>query len=345
MFTGIGLRDLAGLCHRLSTALEAGMDIRQTFHREASGRSSAALRRRFEQMAQRINLGHGISEAVGSTGTFFPPLFREMVAVGEETGKLAEVLRQLAEHYDHQIRVRRIFLAAITWPMLQLIAAVMIVGLVIWIMGFVASMNGGQAIDILGIGLVGTRGVQIYFLLIAAIVLGGIGLYQAIRRGVAGTAALQSALLRVPVIGHAMTTLALAQLAWTLHLTLAAGMGLRQAIPLALNSTRNAHFTQLSGPIVTDVMSGREICEALARTRAFPAEFLDRLEVGERSGRLPESMEILSRQYRDEANRAIAALAMVAGFVVWGLVALLIITIILRIAMFIVGIYDEALSW
>jgi len=345
MFNSIGLRDLAELCRRLSISLEAGLDVRRTLEREAAGRASPALRRRLQELADMTAAGRTISEGLERTGNFFPPLFREMVELGEETGKLGEVLRQLSEHYEHQLLVRRTFLASITWPMLQLTAAVCVIGLVIWIMGMVSSFHGGEAVDILGFGLVGNQGLVIYFLFLLAVVAGAFAIYQAFRRGYAALAPLQTAILRIPMVGGALMTLALARLAWTLQLTLGAGMDLKRAIPLSLRSSRTLHFSQHGEAIVMDISRGHEIHEALANSGAFPNDFLEHLQVGEHSGRLPESMEILSRQYQDEANRAIATLAMVAGFAVWAMVALLIIAIILRIAMFIGGVYNEALSW
>jgi hypothetical protein len=75
---------------------------------------------------------------------------------------------------------------------------------------------------------------------------------------------------------------------------------------------------------------GREIYEALSDTGVFPREFLDTLEVGERAGRLPESMAILSRQYQEQARRSMATLTVLAGFGVWAMVAALIILMIFR---------------
>ena len=66
----------------------------------------------------------------------------------------------------------------------------------------------------------------------------------------------------------------------------------------------------------------------------FPREFLDACDVGERSGRLPETLNHLSRQYEEKARHRMAAVAVVAGFAVWGLVAMFIIAMIFRIFSF-----------
>jgi hypothetical protein len=86
-FSRIGHRELAGLCRRLSTALEAGIDARRVWAREAAGRSSSALRSRLERISAAIAAGSSVSDALETTGEYFPLLFREMVSVGEETGQ------------------------------------------------------------------------------------------------------------------------------------------------------------------------------------------------------------------------------------------------------------------
>jgi type IV pilus assembly protein PilC len=145
-------------------------------------------------------------------------------------------------------------------------------------------------------------------------------------------------------VGAPVQTLALARLAWSLHLTGETGMSLLRALPLSLRSTHNAHYTDHTDGILRSVRAGNEISEALAETGAFPRDFLDTLEVGEQSGRLPETMAHLSAQYQEQAQRALAVLTVLLGFAVWGLVALILILLIFRVAMFYVNIITNAAS-
>lgn len=325
--------ELAALCRRWGIALEAGIDLRRLLAREGSASGRRGLGRRLQQISGDVAAGHGLTDAIERTGDFFPPLFRELVHVGEETGKTAEVFRQLAEHYDHQIKLRRMFLAALTWPAIQLFAAVMIVGLLIWLLGMLPTQAGQKPLDILGLGLIGNRGVLIYFSIVGAIVAVAWALIFAVRRGVFWTAPLQRAILLVPAVGPSLRTLALSRLAWSLHLTLDTGMDLARAFKLSLNSTHNDHFIRHCPQIVQAIGSGHEVTEALAQTHAYPIDFLDAVDTGERSGRLPETLGILSRQYQEKAQQALGVLTMVAGFLVWAMVALLIVMIIVRIFM------------
>jgi len=341
-FFRVGQGQLAALCRRLGTSLEAGIDIRRTFERESGGRLPTRLKERLRQISDSVSAGRSLGYAVEQTGEYFPPLFREMLDVGEETGKLAEIFIHLADHYDEQVRLRRVFLSAIAWPLTQFAMALGVIGLLILVMGMLPPLERGRRTDLLGLGLIGPSGLVIYVVFLGVVAVAGFGFYLAVRRGVFWTKPLQKAVLLVPVLGSSLQTLALSRLAWSLHLTMETSMDLGRALLLSLRSTRNARYTDDGERIVTAIVGGQGICEALEATGAYPREFLDTVEVGEQSGRLPESMAILSRQYQDRARRALATLTMLAGFAVWAVVAAIIIVMIFRLAFFYIGTIEDA---
>ena len=94
--------------------------------------------------------------------------------------------------------MQRSFLKAITWPMIELAFSIFIIGAMIWVLGVIAQRNNGQPIDILGFGLVGTRGLVIYINFLIAVGLCVTGLVIAVRRGVLWTRPLQRVVYRVP---------------------------------------------------------------------------------------------------------------------------------------------------
>jgi type IV pilus assembly protein PilC len=153
-------------------------------------------------------------------------------------------------------------------------------------------------------------------------------------RGAAWTKPVQSFALHLPMVGKSLRTIALARLAWTLQLTMNSAMEIRQALRLALESSGNDHFASRADQVCNAIAAGKEIHEALRATRAFPEDFLDAVEVAEHSGSLVESLERLSRQYEEQSQAATTVLATVAGFLVWALVATIIVVAIFRIAWF-----------
>jgi type IV pilus assembly protein PilC len=339
----ITTKELAGLCRRLATSLVAGLDIRSVWNREAGSAARRATRARFRIVSRAVADGESLAEALAATGDFFPPLFRELAVVGDEAGRLGEVFAQLADHYQAQLKRQRIFLAAIAWPMVQLVAAICVVGFLIWIMG-VLPTRGGTPIDILGFGLVGNSGLATYAAFLSGVGIVLVLIIRAVQRGLVWTRPIQRAALRVPVLGKALETLLLGRMAWSLHLTLNTAMDVRRAVRLSLQSTHNARYTDQIPAVEASISAGMSLFDTLARTECFPADFLETLHVGEQSGKLVESMAHLSRQYQDRAAVALGVLTMLAGFAVWCMVAAVIIALIVRLFMFYVGTINEALK-
>jgi len=328
----ISLRQLAQLCRRLAIAYQAGLDARSIWAKETQ-RARGALQRRLKITSQSIAAGESLSEAFSATGNFFPPLFSELVAVAEQTGKFDTVFTQLAEHYHQQLQFRRQFLASITWPLIQLAIALGVIGLLIWIMGFLRTKDG-TPIDLLGWGLYGNTGLAIYLGILAGIGLLIAGFFHAARRGMFWIRPVQRLALRLPGLGGALQKILLARLAWTLSLALDAGMEIRRAVRLSLRSTNHATFLDSLENIDRDLEQGHSLHEAFTETRCFPRDFLDVVAVGEESGRLVESLALQTRQYREQAQSATATLTMLASVAVWALIAVFIIIMIFQLAPF-----------
>ena len=329
----VSTKALAGLCHRVGISLEAGVDARRAWAREAQS-ARGPLARRLTAVSKAIDRGCSLAEALSATGDFFPPIFREMVEVGEQTGRLDSVLLQLADHYELRCRMRRNFLSAISWPLVQLAMALGVIGFLIWIAAMLP-------VDILGIGLRGTSGLKIYLTFLAAV---GVVLWlliRAARRGLVWIRPIQRAVLRLPIIGRPLQTMALARLAWSMHLTMSTGMDVRRALKQSLRSTQNARYTDQIPTIDAEIVAGNSIHETFVVAGGYPADFLDTLAVGEQSGKVVESMGRLAGQYQERARMAMMLLAGAAGWAVWALVAAFIIVLIFRIALFYIGILTD----
>ena len=335
----IGLKPLAALCRRLATSLSAAVDVRTVWAREASAAHGAG-RRRFFDVSQEVAAGTAIADALKKTGNYFPEFFRELVKVGEETGHLPEVCRQLAEHYEHQVRLRRMLLASLTWPLIELTLALTVVGVVIWVMGL--SMFKKNNIDILGFGLTGTSGLLTYLSFLAMVAFAGYMAYRAAVRGALWVGPVQRAIMRVPRLGRALETMAMARLSWTMHVTLNSGMELRRALRMSLKSTQNVLYTQHIDGVLRAIRDGQEIHETFKATGVFPVDFLDAVQVGEESGQLVESMAHVSAHYQDEARLAMNTITILFGLAVTALIAGVIIFLIFTIFSFYVGVLNDA---
>lgn len=327
--TGFTVKQLSELCYRVATSLEAGIDIRRIWRSEAD-RATGRTQKVFTAVADSVESGETISAALTPWKGFFPRLFVAMVNVGEATGTLGEVLRRLSQHYDHRTQVARKFRSQIAWPLLQLFAALTVVGLMILIGGVIETAPG-KPLDLLGFGLTGMSGLVTYAGLLGAIVIGALLLKGYLDRRPYVRAAWIEFWTNQPVIGPCLKKISLARIAWGLHLTLNVDMDLRRVAPIVLNISGNRYYAKHGAGVADEIGNGNPLSVAFAKTEVFPREFLDALAVAEESGQLVESMQRLSRQYEEEAESAMTTLsAVLAGFI-WAGVATMIVILIFRI--------------
>lgn len=331
----IRLKPLAQLCHRLAMATNAGLEDRRIWRDEAE-RGSSAQRRVAGLIRDSLAHGNSLAEALPATGNYFPPLFCSLVEVGEKTGRLGHTYQQLSNHYEKTLAARRAFLGRLAWPAMQLGLALFVIGLLIWIMGIlpVNNTNAGPQVDMLGFGWIGTSGLIKYLNLLVLIAIVGLLCFEALRRGIGWTRSLQRAAMKIPVIGGALKTLAVARLTWALQLVLDSSMDLRRALPLALDSSGNDYYARHGPAVARRIEQGQDIHTSLKATGTLPTDLLDHIAVGEQSGRLVETMEQQSKEYQERAGLAIAILAQIAGYAVWLLVAFFIIAMIFRLFSF-----------
>ncbi len=133
------------------------------------------------------------------------------------------------------------------------------------------------------------------------------------------------------MVGAALKTLALARFTWALQLLFDTPMDLRKALPLALDATANDFYSRHGPEVASAITRGMTITGALAATGAFPSDLLDAIAVGEQAGSLVETMRRQAEDYQQRAATAMSLLAQMLGYVVWALVATLIIVLIFRI--------------
>jgi type IV pilus assembly protein PilC len=333
---------LATFCRSLATMLHSGVSILKAFQ-VAGGKSHyPRLKQISANIVDDLRKGSEVSTAMSEQNGAFPTLMIDMVRVADQTGTLPEVLNALADHYDNLVRLRRTFLGAITFPIIQLLAAIFIVAFLIWILGMIASTNGGQPFDVIGLGLTGTSGALVWLGGCFGTAIAGTFAYFFLVRGLQGRAFVHSLLLKIPVIGGCLRSFALARFSWAFALTQQAGMSINPSLESSLKATGNGAFTAATPMVTAMISAGEDLSYALHETHLFPQDYLELVRVGEATGTVPETLERLSPQLEDQARRSLSALSAVLAWLIWGMVATLIIFFIFRIALMYIGLLNNA---
>ncbi|QDS91068.1 Type II secretion system protein F [Rosistilla ulvae] len=324
----------ARFCRRMATGFHAGVDLLKLCQRE-SQHGSPKHKAAMEAVAAQLRDGTPMARAMidVADGKYFPPLMIQMVHIGETTGRLERTLKELADHYDHRLAMQRMFLMGIAWPMLQLIGGIAVIGLAILITQMLGS-------EFNAVGLNMTQYLTLVFLFFGSIT----AAVLALKFNAFGCHRLFALVYRIPKAGEALQTIALSRICWTLSLALDSGMDAMRSVKMALQSTQNDHFASRADTAIATIKSGGTLTESFASTGIFPEEFLHFVEVAELSGTDAESLGNLADVYDQRAKTATRVLVGVMTGVIWAAVTIMLVAIILKMAMSVFGVYDEALK-
>lgn len=116
---------LARFTRTLSTMIANGIPLLDAVETMDRVIESEILKMECRKIRESIQKGVGISEAAAS-GDFFPPLFVEMTAIGEETGNLDDMLNKIADYYDEKVKDVFNRLSTILEPIIIVVMAVVI---------------------------------------------------------------------------------------------------------------------------------------------------------------------------------------------------------------------------
>src|SRR3712207_2640441 len=94
----LSLSSLIELCRALRHYLGAGLTLREVFQQQAR-KGTAEVRPIAARISADLEKGDDLETALGQERAFFPPLFVSLATVGEQTGMLPEVCRELERYF------------------------------------------------------------------------------------------------------------------------------------------------------------------------------------------------------------------------------------------------------
>ena len=327
----------ADLLGRLAITLRAGIDLRKAWASEVQ-RLPARWRPRLNEATVALNGGEMLAEALTRTG-LFAPLVLGMVAVGDRTGRDVDTLQELSRVLDYTVQTSRQLRASLIWPGCQLVLALAVVGLLIFLGGLI-KLDRGKPLDFIGLGLLGMSGLIRYGLILLVIVAIVVISFQFLLASWRNHGLIRKLLNWVPLIGPAARASEAAS--WSRAASLAAGAGLDAGRLVEMAGTVAPGLAVDARWIEDRLLVGDTLSEALAASQRFPAVLIEGIAVGESSGMVSEVLGRLSDQFADEARRGFEGSAKAAGGGVWLVVAGLIILVIFRIFSVYVGMLKDA---
>jgi type IV pilus assembly protein PilC len=326
----LSLAALIELCRAMRYSLQSGLMLRDTIDLLAN-KGSRQIRPVAARIGKDLKSGWSLQDALQKQEKAFPPLFVALAAVGEESGNLPEVLAELERYYILRQKLNRDFLSQISWPVIQLIAALLIITCLIWILGVLPARSGEERIDPLGLGLIGEEGALTFLLYVAGAVVGITALYLFAQRMLRRRAVVERFLLLIPGLGPCLRAMAMARFCVAGRLMLETSLSIFKTLRLAFVATDNMAFISVFPLVEASIRQGNTIAASFSKARVFDEKFLSGMAVAEESGRMPEALRFMAEEYDEETKRRMTWLTRIGSFLVWLTVAGIIILCIFRI--------------
>jgi len=264
---------------------------------------------------ERLSEGLPLSQAMESLPGTFSTHAVNLIAAGEATGNLREVLQRLIQHYTQQREIRRSLAAALSYPVFVCVIAI---GVILFFIFFLLprlqtllSSLGGKMPWATRL-LVGLSDFLIRYGLIVVVgaVLTAVFFWRW-RKSQPGRTATDAWLVRAPFTGRFVTAATVQSFASTLAVLLENGVTTAEALRMTERTIANRSLQAAFRDATSRVLEGESLSSSLAKTDCFPPLVIDRLAVGESTGQLAPSLRAISASYQDDLARQVNLLTQV----------------------------------
>lgn len=251
---------------------------------------------------ERVAGGAGLHRALEDFGDFFPDFYISMIQAGEMSGSLDRVLTKLSDFLERQQDIRSKVRSAMIYPLLMM-------GVSIVVLSFLFTFVIPKIVKIFKdtqstlppvtqvLIFVSNVFTNYWWLLIIVVAL----IAALVKRFVRTQRPLVDRLL-LSMPGGVMKSLCYGRFARTMAFLLEGGLPVLKALSLSAKSTGNTDIEASVRRAAERVTEGQRLSAALD---GFPPVFLQLVATGEKSGRLPETLNKAADSYEDEFSRSI----------------------------------------
>jgi type IV pilus assembly protein PilC len=302
----VKLKDLAIMSRQFATMINSGLSLLRSLNILAEQTDNPELARVLGEVRNDVETGSALSAAMGKHPKVFPPLMVNMTKAGEVGGFLDSVLLQVAENYESEVRLRGKVKAAMTYPVVVFILAIlMCLVMLIFIVPTFAKMFetlGGQLPAPTRVLIFMSKTLKLLF----PVLLIGLIAFMMVWKRVKHTERVRNFVdplkLKMPVFGPLFQKIALSRFARNLGTMMKSGVPILQSLDIVADTTGNVVLGRAVRDVQESVRTGEALAKPLENHKVFPPMVVQMMSVGEDTGALDTMLMKISEFYDQQVE-------------------------------------------
>jgi type IV pilus assembly protein PilC len=328
--------DVIMLFRQMALLLESGVNLVTSLELLQEQISNRTLKKVVTEVIADIRSGDELSIAMSRHPEVFSVMSCRTLSIGEQTGGLETMLRQVADYMEKELVTRKGIKGALMYPIIALIVTVIVVGiLLMFVLPAFSSLYSDlgakmPAITVFMMNMSEFLRKNIMNILLGLlVVVGGLLIYF---KTPDGKFNLDKLMLKIPQLGRIRQLNELSRCCRSISLLYTAGLPLTEIMPLVIQGCGNRVMAQALYNVQSDMLKGEGLARPMSKSPLFLPMMVQMVKVGEETGSLDTSIMAVAQSYETEAQdktkTMVSMITPVMTVVIAGIVGLIAISMV-----------------
>lgn len=312
MFDRVPMKDIVIMSRQIAALFEAQVSAIKAFTLLAENADNKVLSFALSSIAQDIQGGITISGSMEKHVNVFSQFYISMVHAGEESGKLTDSFRYLADYLEREYELTSKTKNALIYPAFVIVTFIVVMVLMLTMIIprlSVILIETGQQLPIYTRAVISLSNFFVHYGVFMLIIVVAIGLY--IGRSLqttAGKRRVDGWKITFPVIGNLYKKVYLSRIADNMDTMLSSSIPVLRALEITGDVVDNQLYKDIMAQAVNDVKAGVSISSSFEKHDIIPPIMVQMVRVGEETGSLGAILKTLARFYKREVDGAVDTL-------------------------------------
>ncbi|NMM61395.1 type II secretion system F family protein [Clostridium sp. P21] len=281
------------MCNNLSEMIASGLQISEVFNMVCTESRKEVIKESMHNVQRNIERGETIYESIKKFSNIYPLFMIQMIKIGEESGKLEIVLKELSEYYAKRHKTFNKIKAALSYPIMVLITSILMLTFLMMkivpeFTGILSSTGGNIPILTSTILWFFTFFKDKFFITNLVLIIAMFILYK-FSKTFKGKIYFDRLKLSFPIIGNIYSKFLVSEFSKSLALLISAGIPIIKALDICVSTIQNKVLEQKVQNSIRNIRKGESIYVSFKKQGIGNPTFLNLIRIGEICGTL-ESM-------------------------------------------------------